>query len=69
MERQATQPAALPTGRKRRRASDKKKESNEQKAKDIEAKATDPPNSELLTALFSLPKQRKHPHHHHCHKH
>ena len=59
MQRQATQPAALPTGRKRRRASSKKKESeslDEQKAKELDTKATDPPNSELLTALFALPQ-------------
>ena len=43
MERQATQPAAVPTGRKRRRASTKKNE--EQKAKELQTKATQPPTT------------------------
>ena len=43
MERQATQPAAVPTGRKRRRASTKKNE--EQKPKELQTKATQPPTT------------------------
>ena len=52
MERQATQLAAVPTGRKRRRASSKKKEG--QKAKELESKTTQPPTSELVVALNAL---------------
>ena len=54
MERQATQPAAVPTGHKRRRASTKKNE--EQKAKELETKATQPPSSGLVVALTALPE-------------
>ena len=54
MERQATQPAAVPTGRKRRRASSKKNE--EQKAKELDTKTTPPPTSELVIALTALPR-------------
>ena len=53
MERQATQPAAVPTGRKRRRATSKKNE--EQKAQDLDTQATQPPTSELVVALKALP--------------
>ena len=49
MERQTTQPAAVPTGRKRRPASSKRNE--EQKAKELETQATQPPISELVVAL------------------
>ena len=54
MERQATQPAAVLTGPKRRRATFKK--SKEQKAKELETKATQPPTSELVVALNALPR-------------
>ena len=54
MERQATQPADVPAGRKRRRASYKKNE--EQKAKELETKATQPPTSELVVTLNALPR-------------
>ena len=54
MERQATQPAAVPTGRKRRRASSKKNE--EPKAQDLDTQATQPPTSELVVALKALPR-------------
>ena len=47
MKRQATQPAAVPTGRKRRRASTKKNE--EQKAKELQTKATQPPTTGAIT--------------------
>ena len=59
MERQATQPAAVPTGRKRRRASAKKNE--EQNAKDLETKTTQPPTSELVVALNALPRGEEPP--------
>ena len=54
MERQATQPADVPAGRKRRRACSKKNE--EQKAKELETKARQPPTSELVVALNALPR-------------
>ena len=54
MERQATQPAAVPTGRKRRRASSK--ENEEQKAQDLDTQAAQPPTSELVVALKALPR-------------
>ena len=54
MERQATQPAAVPSGRKRRRASPKKNE--EQKAQALDMQATQPPTSELVIALKALPR-------------
>ena len=49
MDRQATQPAAVPSGRKRRRVSKKQKQEEEEKA-------TQPPTSELVIALNALPK-------------
>ena len=54
MERQATQPAAVPTGRKRRPTSTKK--NDEQKAKELDTKATQPPTSELVVVLTALPR-------------
>ena len=54
MERQATQPAAVPTGRKRRRASSKN--NDEQKAQAPDMQATQPPTSELVIALKALPR-------------
>ena len=54
MERQATQPAAVPTGRKRRRASSK--ENEEQKTQDLDIQAAQPPTSELVVALKALPR-------------
>ena len=59
MERQATQPAAVPNGRKRRRASSKKNE--EQKAKDLDIKTTQPPTNELVIALNALPRAEEPP--------
>lgn len=53
MERQATQPAVLPTGCKRCRATAKK--NDEQKAKELKAKATETSSSELIVALSVLP--------------
>ena len=50
MERQATQPAAVPTGRKRCRVCAKKK-NEEQKAKDLDTQATQPPTTELVMNL------------------
>ena len=47
MDRQATQPAAVPSGRKRRRVSKKQKQEEE---------ASQPPTSELVIALNALPK-------------
>ena len=43
MERQATQPAAVPTGRKRRRVCGKKKKLEEAKAQALDMQATQPP--------------------------
>ena len=54
MERQATQPAAVPTGRKRRRASSKN--NDEQKPQALDMQATQPPTSELVVALKALPR-------------
>ena len=54
MERQATQPAAVPSGRKRRRASSKK--NDEQKAQALDMQATQTPTSELVMALKALPR-------------
>ena len=51
----------MPTGRKRRRASSKKNE--EQKAKDLESKATQPQTSELVIALNALPRAEEPPPH------
>ena len=55
MERQATQPAAVPLGRKRRRVSKKQKE-EEAKAQALDLKASQPPTSELVIALNALPR-------------
>ena len=55
MERQATQPAALPTGRKRRRVCAKKKKPGT-KAQDLDTQATQPPTSELVIAMNALPR-------------
>ena len=56
MERQATQPAAVPTGRKRRRVCGKKKNLEEAKAQALNMQATQPPTSELVIALKALPR-------------
>ena len=57
MERQATQPAAVPSGRKRRRVSSKKPKGNEEaQALAVEKKATQTPTSELVLALNALPR-------------
>ena len=64
MDRQATQPAAVPSGRKRRRVSNKKPK-GETPASDmiglspaeaLDVKATQPPTSELVVALKALPR-------------
>ena len=59
MEHQATQPAVLSTGCKRCRATAKK--NDEQKAKELEAKATETPSSELIVALSALPRAEEAP--------
>ena len=59
MEHQATQPAVLSTGCKRCRATAKK--NDEQKAKELEAKATETPSSELIVALSALPQAEEAP--------
>ena len=77
MDRQATQPAAVPSGRKRRRVSKKQKQEEEAQARVLqmkadhdqemaelgfsraelaEMKAKQPPTSELVNALNTLPK-------------
>ena len=57
MERQATQPAAVPTGRKRRRACGKKKKvEGGAQAQALDRQATQPPTSELVIALNALPR-------------
>ena len=56
MERQATQPAAVPTGRKRRRLCGKKKNVEEPKVQALDMQATKPPTSELVIALKALPR-------------
>ena len=66
MERQATQPAAVPSGRKRRRVSSKKPKGEAQaQALDmiglppteaLDMKATQPPTSGLVVALKALPR-------------
>ena len=56
MERQATQPAAVPSGRKRRRVCGKKKNLEEAKAQALDMQATQPPTSELVMALKALPR-------------
>ena len=55
MERQATQPAAVPSGRKRRRVSTKKPK-EEAQAQALDLKATQPATSELVVALNALPR-------------
>ena len=52
MDRQATQPAAVPSGRKRRRVSKKQKQEEEA----LDKQASQPPTSELVIALNALPK-------------
>lgn len=59
MESQATQPAVLPTGCKCCRASAKK--NDEQKAKELEAKAMETLSSELIVALSALPRAEEAP--------
>ena len=54
MDRQATQPAAVPSGRKRRRVS--KKQKQEEEAQALDKQAMQPPTSELVIALNALPK-------------
>ena len=57
MERQATQPAAVPSGRKRRRvSSNKQKLEEEAQAQALDTKATQPLTSELVMALNALPR-------------
>ena len=72
MERQATQPAAVPTGRKRRRASSSKKKQEEKDMRAtrepemahnglspteaLDLKARQPPTSELVLALNAPPR-------------
>ena len=57
MECQATQPAAVPSGRKRRRVSSKKQKLEEEaQAQALDMKATQPPTSELVVALNALPR-------------
>ena len=57
MERQATQPAAVPSGRKRRRASTKKTKLDEEaQSQALDRKATLPATSELVVALNALPQ-------------
>ena len=57
MERQATQPAAVPSGRKRRPVSSKKQKLEEEaQAQALERKATQPPTSELVMARNALPR-------------
>ena len=56
MDRQATQPAAVPSGRKRRRVSKKQKQEEEAQAQALDKQATQPPTTELVIALNALPK-------------
>ena len=57
MERQATQPAAVPSGRKRRRVSSKKQKLEEEaQVQALDMKATQPPTRELVVALNALPR-------------
>ena len=56
MDRQATQPAAVPSGRKRRRVSKKQKQEEEAQAQALDKQAIQPPTSELVIALNALPK-------------
>ena len=55
MERQATQPAAVPSGRKRRRVK-KPKLDEEAQAQALDMKATQPATSELVVALNAIPR-------------
>ena len=55
MERQATQPAAVATGRKRRRVSGKKPKL-EAEAETLHKQAQQPPTSELVLTLNALPQ-------------
>ena len=56
IDRQATQPAAVPSGRKRRRVSKKQKQEEEAQAQALDKQASQPPTSELVIALNALPK-------------
>ena len=56
MERQATQPAAVPSGRKRRRVSSSKKQKEETQAAVLDLNANQPPTSELVLALNAIPR-------------
>ena len=57
MERQATQPAAVPSGRKRRRvSSSSKKQKEETQAAALDLNASQPPTSELVLALNAIPR-------------
>ena len=56
MERQATQPAAVPSGRKRRRVSSSKKQKEETQAAALDLNASQPPTSELVLALNAIPR-------------
>jgi len=57
MEQQATQLAAVPSGRKRRRVCGKKSKLEEEaKAQALGMQATQPPTSELVLALKALPR-------------
>ena len=56
MERQATQPAAVPSGRKRRRVSPSKKQKEETQAAALDLNASQPPTSELVLALSAIPR-------------
>ena len=58
MERQATQPAAVPSGRKRRRVSSSKKPKGDEEAQAqaVETKATPTPTTGLVLALNALPR-------------
>ena len=58
MERQATQPATVPSGRKRRRVSNSKKPKGNEEAQALaeERKVEPTPTSELVLALNALPR-------------
>ena len=56
MDRQVTQPAAVPSGRKRRRVSKKQKQEEEAQAQALDQQASQPPTSELVIALNALPQ-------------
>ena len=60
MERQASQPSAVPTGRKRRQVCAKKK-NEEQKVNELDIKTTQPPTSELVVALNALRRAEEPP--------